>query len=67
MSVFCGGFGLCGTPISIIHFLAEQNKIKDLTMISNTIGTTNEGLGLLVKNQQIKKMIASYVGENKSF
>lgn len=67
MRVFCGGFGLSGIPVSIIEHLAKENKIHDLTVISNTIGTAKEGLGLLVKNKQIKKMIASYVGENKAF
>lgn len=51
MRVFCGGFGLSGIPVSIIEHLAKENKIHDLTMISNTIGTAKEGLGQLVKNK----------------
>ncbi|WP_409367695.1 CoA transferase subunit A [Lysinibacillus sp. 38-6] len=61
-----GGFGLCGIPEKAIAAL-QQNGTKDLTVISNNCGVDNWGLGLLLANKQIKKMIASYVGENKIF
>jgi len=61
-----GGFGLCGIPEKAIAAL-EQKGTKDLTVISNNCGVDNWGLGLLLANKQIKKMIASYVGENKIF
>ncbi|MGD7007898.1 CoA transferase subunit A [Metabacillus sp. 84] len=61
-----GGFGLCGIPENLILALAESGT-KDLTVISNNCGVDDWGLGLLLKNKQIKKMISSYVGENKEF
>jgi len=61
-----GGFGLCGIPEKAIAAL-QQKGTKDLTVISNNCGVDNWGLGLLLANKQIKKMIASYVGENKIF
>ncbi|MGE7842569.1 CoA transferase subunit A [Lysinibacillus sp. NPDC093712] len=61
-----GGFGLSGIPEKAIAAL-QQKGIKDLTVISNNCGVDNWGLGLLLANKQIKKMIASYVGENKIF
>ncbi|KZZ86155.1 CoA transferase subunit A [Bacillus sp. SJS] len=61
-----GGFGLCGIPENLILALAETG-VKDLTVISNNCGVDDWGLGLLLKNKQIKKMISSYVGENKEF
>lgn len=61
-----GGFGLCGIPENLILALAEKG-VKDLTVISNNCGVDDWGLGLLLKNKQIKKMIGSYVGENKEF
>jgi len=61
-----GGFGLCGIPEKAITAL-QQMGTKDLTVISNNCGVDNWGLGLLLANKQIKKMIASYVGENKIF
>ncbi|MET4561196.1 3-oxoacid CoA-transferase subunit A [Lysinibacillus parviboronicapiens] len=61
-----GGFGLCGIPEKAISAL-EQQGTKDLTVVSNNCGVDNWGLGLLLANKQIKKMIASYVGENKIF
>lgn len=61
-----GGFGLCGIPEKAITAL-QQKGTKDLTVISNNCGVDNWGLGLLLANKQIKKMIASYVGENKIF
>jgi len=65
-TLMVGGFGLVGIPEKLI--LALVNKgIKDLTVISNNCGVDDWGLGLLLKNRQIKKMIGSYVGENKEF
>jgi 3-oxoacid CoA-transferase subunit A len=61
-----GGFGLCGIPENLILALVEKG-VKDLTVISNNCGIDDWGLGLLLKNRQIKKMIGSYVGENKEF
>lgn len=61
-----GGFGLCGIPEKSIAALVQKG-IKDLTVVSNNCGVDNWGLGLLLANKQINKMIASYVGENKIF
>ena len=61
-----GGFGLCGIPESLITAL-KQTGVKNLTCISNNAGVDGFGLGLLLESKQIKKMIASYVGENKKF
>ena len=61
-----GGFGLCGIPENCINALVNL-KIKDLTCISNNAGIDEFGLGYLLKNKQIKKMISSYVGENDEF
>lgn len=61
-----GGFGLCGIPEKAIETLA-QSKVKDLICISNNAGIDDFGLGVLLKNRQIKKMISSYVGENDEF
>lgn len=61
-----GGFGLCGIPESLIAAL-KQTGVKNLTCISNNAGVDCFGLGLLLESKQIKKMIASYVGENKEF
>ncbi len=61
-----GGFGLCGIPEALIAALRDSG-VKGLTAISNNAGVDDFGLGLLLKSRQIKKMIASYVGENKEF
>ncbi|MCY9548113.1 CoA transferase subunit A [Lysinibacillus xylanilyticus] len=61
-----GGFGLCGIPEKSIAALVQMGT-KDLTVVSNNCGVDDWGLGLLLANKQIKKMIASYVGENKIF
>ncbi len=61
-----GGFGLCGIPENLIAAL-EQKSTKHLTCISNNAGVDDFGLGLLLKNRQIKKMMSSYVGENAEF
>lgn len=64
--VMSGGFGLCGNPENLIQALLEK-ETKNLTIISNNCGTTDHGLGVLLKNRQIKKMVSSYVGENVEF
>lgn len=66
MTVMFGGFGLCGIPENAIVAIREAG-IKDLTCISNNAGVDDFGLGFLLKTRQIKKMIASYVGENDEF
>ncbi|MEI5907101.1 CoA transferase subunit A [Bacillus spongiae] len=65
-TLLVGGFGLCGIPENTILALVESG-VKDLTVISNNCGVDDWGLGLLLKNRQIKKMVGSYVGENKEF
>ena len=66
MTLMLGGFGLCGIPENAIAELVKLNT-RDLTCISNNAGVDDFGLGLLLKNKQIKKMISSYVGENDEF
>lgn len=66
MTLMLGGFGLCGIPENSIAELVRLG-IKDLTCISNNAGVDDFGLGLLLQNRQIKKMISSYVGENDEF
>src|SRR5213595_2366000 len=66
MMIMAGGFGLCGIPESLIHAIRESG-VKKLTVVSNNAGIDGVGLGLLLETRQIKKMIASYVGENKLF
>jgi 3-oxoacid CoA-transferase subunit A len=66
MTVMAGGFGLCGIPENLIIALRDSGA-KDLTVISNNAGVDDFGLGLLLHTRQIKKMISSYVGENKTF
>ena len=66
MTLMLGGFGLCGIPENCIAALAAT-EITDLTCISNNAGVDDFGLGLLLQSRQIKKMIASYVGENAEF
>lgn len=66
MTLMLGGFGLCGIPENCIAALAKSD-VKDLTCISNNAGVDDFGLGLLLQKHQIKKMISSYVGENKEF
>jgi 3-oxoacid CoA-transferase subunit A len=61
-----GGFGLCGIPENLIAALQRKGS-KDLTLVSNNAGIDNFGIGLLLQTKQVKKMIASYVGENKTF
>ena len=64
--VMSGGFGLCGNPENLIRALHARG-VKDLTIISNNCGTTEKGLGILLAAGQVRKMISSYVGENKIF
>ena len=66
MTVMSGGFGLSGNPENLIAALRESG-VKDLTVISNNCGADNFGLWVLLDNGQIRKMISSYVGENKLF
>ena len=66
MTLMVGGFGLCGIPENSIAELVRKGT-KDLTCISNNAGVDNFGLGLLLQNKQVKKMISSYVGENDEF
>ncbi len=66
MTVLAGGFGLCGIPELSIAALVERG-VKNLTVVSNNCGVDDFGLGLLLRNKQIKKMVSSYVGENKEF
>ncbi len=65
-TIMVGGFGLVGIPENLIKALLETG-VKDLTIISNNCGVDDWGLGLLLQNKQVKKMISSYVGENKEF
>ncbi|MBS4173364.1 CoA transferase subunit A [Bacillus sp. FJAT-49736] len=65
-TLMVGGFGLCGIPENLILALVEKG-VKDLTVISNNCGVDDWGLGPLLQHKQIKKMIGSYVGENKEF
>jgi 3-oxoacid CoA-transferase subunit A len=64
--VACGGFGLCGIPERLLDAVRDS-AVKNLTFASNNAGIDNEGIGKLLRTRQVKKMIASYVGENKEF
>jgi 3-oxoacid CoA-transferase subunit A len=66
MTIAAGGFGLCGIPERLIDAI-QANGVKELTIASNNAGIDNEGLGKLLRTRQVKKMISSYVGENKEF
>ena len=66
MTVMAGGFGLCGIPENLIAALRDSG-VKEITAISNNAGVDGFGLGLLLETRQIRKMISSYVGENKEF
>ena len=66
MLVMAGGFGLCGIPETLIIAIRESG-VKNLTVVSNNAGVDGIGLGILLESRQIKKMISSYVGENKTF
>lgn len=66
MTIMAGGFGLCGIPENLILAIRDSG-VKDLTVISNNAGVDGFGLGMLLNSRQVKKMISSYVGENKEF
>jgi 3-oxoacid CoA-transferase subunit A len=66
ITLMCGGFGLCGIPERLITALHDSG-VKNLTVVSNNAGVDGAGLGLLLQSRQIRKMISSYVGENKEF
>ena len=66
MTLMCGGFGVCGVPENLIGALHDMG-VRGLTVVSNTAGTDTGGLGVLLQTRQIRKMISSYVGENKEF
>ena len=66
MTIMAGGFGLCGIPETLI-FAIRDSGVKNLTVVSNNCGIDGTGLGVLLDSRQIKKMISSYVGENKTF
>jgi 3-oxoacid CoA-transferase subunit A len=65
-TIMVSGFGLCGNPENLIAAL-QRKGVKDLVLVSNNCGTTELGLGVLLKARQIRKIVASYVGENKEF
>ncbi|QDX24889.1 CoA transferase subunit A [Sphingomonas suaedae] len=66
MMICAGGFGLCGIPERLIDAI-QASGVKDLTIASNNAGIDGEGLGKLLRSRQVRKMISSYVGENKEF
>ncbi|QGN54665.1 CoA transferase subunit A [Novosphingobium sp. Gsoil 351] len=66
LTIACGGFGLCGIPERLLDAVRDSG-VKDLTFASNNAGIDNEGIGKLLRTRQVRKMIASYVGENKEF
>jgi len=66
MTIAVGGFGLSGNPTRLIHALRDTG-VKNLTIVSNNMGIDGKGLGVLLENQQVSKVIASYVGENSLF
>jgi 3-oxoacid CoA-transferase subunit A len=66
MTIMLGGFGLCGIPENCIAAIVKK-EVNDLTCISNNAGVDDFGIGLMLKKRQVKKMIASYVGENMEF
>ena len=66
LTIACGGFGLCGVPERLLDAVRDSG-VKDLTFASNNAGIDNEGIGKLLRTRQVRKMISSYVGENKEF
>ncbi|QIM15420.1 CoA transferase subunit A [Leucobacter insecticola] len=66
MTIAVGGFGLCGIPRNLIAALRDTG-VRDLTIVSNNMGVDGKGLGLLLENRQVSKVLASYVGENRLF
>ena len=65
-TLLVGGFGLCGIPMESI-FALEKLKVRDLIIVSNNCGVEDWGLGILLRDKQVKRMVSSYVGENKEF
>ncbi|HVB35703.1 MAG TPA: CoA-transferase, partial [Candidatus Acidoferrales bacterium] len=65
-TILVGGFGMCGVPENLLRALKKRGT-RNLTLVSNNAGTDNFGIGWLLESKQVKKMIASYVGENKRF
>jgi len=66
MTILMGGFGLCGIPENLIEAVRRKGT-KDLTIVSNNAGVDDFGIGILLQNRQVRKMISTYVGENKLF
>lgn len=66
MTIAVGGFGLCGVPFRLIEALRDVGR-RDLTIVSNNMGVDSQGLGVLLENGQVRKVLASYVGENREF
>ena len=66
MVIASGGFGLCGIPERLLRAI-EMSGVRDLTFVSNNAGIDNEGIGRLLRTRQVRRMISSYVGENKEF
>lgn len=66
MTLAVGGFGLCGVPFRLIEALRDVGR-RDLVIVSNNMGVDGQGLGLLLENGQVRKVLASYVGENREF
>jgi 3-oxoacid CoA-transferase subunit A len=66
MTVAVGGFGLSGIPVDLIEAVRDSG-VRDLTIVSNNMGVDGKGLGLLLENGQVRRIVASYVGENKRF
>ena len=66
MTIAVGGFGLCGIPTALIKIVRDSG-VSGLTVVSNNMGVDGKGLGLLLETNQVSKVIASYVGENKLF
>jgi len=66
MTIMAGGFGLCGIPETLIHAIRDAG-VTNLTVVSNNAGIDGKGLGVLLDTKQVRKMISSYVGENKTF
>ncbi|WP_418274935.1 CoA transferase subunit A [Isoptericola jiangsuensis] len=66
LTIAVGGFGLCGNPFDLIEAVRDSG-VRDLTIVSNNLGVDGRGLGLLLENDQVGKVLASYVGENRLF
>ncbi|MGD9990266.1 CoA transferase subunit A [Pseudonocardia sp.] len=66
MTIAAGGFGICGVPVDLIDVVRDSG-VRDLVVVSNNMGIDGKGLGLLLENRQVRKVVASYVGENRTF